>query len=178
MVLAAEASSQNMFESPYDAALTALYEELRALYKVREKIDADKAKNDAAIANCETASRALRALLGGPALVSNNGAGLPKAHPFASLSHPPDYAHILKGIGKQGYGVVSGAVAALLEAEPEGFSARDLVEILTKNGIRLNGEDKEMAVRSAIKNLRIRGRAVYDSETSRYRTPHVPPAPA
>ena len=149
----------NLFSHPFEESLKTLRDDLKRLYDERAKIDAQKAANAAEIDKREAAIRALSAVVGVHEIEL----------PAAEIEVVKDYSETLRGLKKRGYGAVTKAVEALLNAEPAGFAARDLRDILLENRVHLNGPDQETPVRSAIKNLRLQGKALYDSETGKYR---------
>lgn len=164
-------------QHPYAEPLRKLHDELQGLYKERARIEAQKAENDAEIAKRETAVRALTALVEstGQSIASTGGESPPPKVAPEQLAEI-DYGAILRGIPKRGYGIVTRAVDTLLEAVPQGLSARELRDVLQANRFHLNGPDTETPVRSAIKNLRNQSKVLYEPESGRYRKIRPPVA--
>ena len=154
------------------AAFEAVQAELEPLYLKRKRLETERVALEGEIAAREDFLKQASTLLG----------EAPKKEPLKhaeddGFTFGPDAVPniaVLKGIPRNGYGSVTRGVEALLKSDSNGFSARALTDALQTAKFHLNGPDPEMAIRSALKNLRNQGRAIYDSDTGRYRDVRPP----
>jgi hypothetical protein len=72
----------------------------------------------------------------------------------------------LHAIARTGYGAATKGVLAMLGAGPDGYTARDMIDAIAEAGFEV--QDPDIAVRSALNNLRKQGKVAYNEGTSKY----------
>lgn len=72
----------------------------------------------------------------------------------------------MREIPRDGYGAATKGVLAMLGADPTGCSARDMIDAVSTSGFAVQNPD--IAVRSALKNLRKQGKVVYNEGSNKY----------